>query len=298
MDTCHDVLDECTRRRSRVCVTPKQKFFRKACPSLSISESSGAPLTLWSGIRPAGAGNQRTSGLASGRSVTSRSTAASTARSVDGPASSKGAPLLLPIPRKDTCESSSGTPMARGKAGMTPAHTNAGTTPGVKRTIFRKGTRGTPLARDLLGASAGMTPMFTKKNSMDSIDESIYQSGVQTPSDAVTKAKALKEFVKRMLKGANMQAMIPGGSMKNVWVVLDKKLSALTVTVDAHQRRIPLDQIDDISIGQDAQGELSLRIDEHCVTLLLQDGQGVAFYFEDTDERDTFAECLSMVMVQ
>lgn len=73
---------------------------------------------------------------------------------------------------------------------------------------------------------------------------------------------------------------------------------SLIVALDGQERRIQLEQIDDISVGCDAQEQLSVRVDDHCVSLLLEDGRGLTLHFEDTEQCNTFAECLSKVMVQ
>jgi hypothetical protein len=184
--------------------------------------------------------------------------------------------------------------MAHKKAGMTPG--NAGATPatGVKRPFFRKGTRGTPLTRNV--GTAGMTPMNCDTLTSASCARGILESG--TPSDAVTQAKTMTDFVRTMMKGSQMTAKTPGGSMKDVQVALDKTLSSLMVTRDGQERCIPLEQIDDISIGQDAEGQVSVRVDDQCLTLLLEDGRCLTLHFEDVDECNAFAECLSKVMAQ
>merc|ERR1712159_453166 len=99
-----------------------------------------------------------------------------------------------------------------------------------------------------------------------------------------------------MGNGSQMVAMTPGGSLKDIQIFLENKLSQLTVALNGQKRSIPLDYIDDILVGQDAQGQLSSEMDDHCVTLLLEDGHDLTLYFEDVDECNAFAECLSKVM--
>jgi hypothetical protein len=214
--------------------------------------------------------------------------------SVDDPVPSTGAPLCLPIPSKVGVvrQGTRGTPLANKKAGMTPA--NAGSTPatGVKRRIVRKGTRGTPLTRNV--ATAGMTPMNCDILGSANFEQST--SSVLTPSDAVTQGKSMTKFVKTMMKGSHMMARTPGGSMKDIQIAFDNKLSSLMITRDGQECCIPLEQIDDIAIGQDAEGQVSVRVDDQCVTLLLEDGRGLTLHFEDLDESNAFAECLSKLM--
>jgi len=301
VDACHSVkADDCQRietctnvlakfSKSHACAGGNAKHFVRARPS---SEMSDAPLALWSGIRPANGGKKEILDLTSSQSMITKGTEAATSGSVDNGAPSTGVPLLLPIPSKVGIvrQRTRGTPLAHKKAGMTPK--NAGMTPanGVKRCIFRKGTRGTPLARLL--QTAGMTPMTHDKHASSSFRGDM----LGTPSEAVTQAKRMTEFVKTMMKGSQMTAMTPGGSMKDIQVALDNKLSSLMVTRDGQERCIPLEQIDDVSIGQDAEGQLSMRVDDHYVTLLLENSRCLTLHFEDEDQAEAFADCMAKMM--
>merc|ERR1719393_591086 len=137
-------------------VCGNMKHSGRACPS---SKLSNAPLALWhdkSPVQAMATGHQEILGLpASRRSATTRSTTATTSRSAECSASLVAVPLLLPIPRKAGRQGSGGMPLVHDKAGTDPA--SAGTpVKAVKKKIFRKGTRGTPLTRNL--RTAGMTP--------------------------------------------------------------------------------------------------------------------------------------------
>jgi len=323
MEACHDALAEC-KKKQRVCTDRNPgsllvdgKFTRRSCPSSKVQD---APLTLWSGIRPAGEGREATSGLVSTRSTRSaRSTMACTSRSIDCPGPSTDAPaLLLPIGARKVGlvrQNTRGTPLAYGQTRMTPANAgitsaSAGVTPAavvksagltpaaVQRGTVRKGTPGISSMQNI--GNAGVMPMNYGKTA-DSLDECALDTGTpsSTPSDAVTQPKVVKEFVKNMMNGIELKARVPGGSMRNVWMFLDDQLSALTVAVEGHKRHILLEQIDDISVGQDEIDRLlSSRVDENFATLFLEDGQGLTFHFDDFEERDKFVKCLSMVIVK
>lgn len=315
IDECQEMLSSRKKRRDHA--TGGAKSSTRSCPSKPASEAPLAfvrapgsldrerlgrePLGLWPVVRLPSA----------------RSTVASTPRSLESAVASSGPALMLPIPSKAPIvrQGTRGTPLSRAVPGAT------GATPknGVVRSIVRRGTRGTPLTRhgsagltphgchDVRLAcertlkrhgSAGMTPLTRDRPpaaNLEEVDESMVDYHSSTPSDGVTRAKVVKAFVKTMVQGSKMKVVVPGGSIRNCWVSLDEELSALSVAKDGHKRHIPLEQIDDISVGQDAEGQ---DVEDHCVTLLLEDGQGITFHFEDMDERDTFAECLSMVVIR
>mmetsp|Transcript_29395 Transcript_29395/g.83675 ORF Transcript_29395/g.83675 Transcript_29395/m.83675 type:complete len:126 (+) Transcript_29395:613-990(+) len=63
---------------------------------------------------------------------------------------------------------------------------------------------------------------------------------------------------------------------------------------DSKKRTVPLEDIREVLVGEDASDEVDLPVDGQCVTLLLSDGSAVGFRFDDIEERDTFALCISM----
>lgn len=303
IDTCKQYL-QCEKRW--ICKDSdserNSKRFVRARPNSTMS--ADAPLALWSGIRGADRAskvvselgrsqpginlesiqsrdNQESAGLVPGASAGRMSSSSRLVESAE--LSSKDPPLMLPIPSKiGACQPN----QVGGMAGMTPGAR------GVKRCLKRKGTRGTPLSRCL--GTAGVTPVPRKQDSLTSLDEG-RPTDAFTPSDGITRPKVITAFLKKMMQGAQMKAVGPGFSKMNVWAFVDDKLTALTIEKDGHKRCIPFEQIDDISVGQEAEGDMPLTIDDDCVTLFIKDGQAFAFHFDDADERDVFAECLFMV---
>mmetsp|Transcript_97095 Transcript_97095/g.274450 ORF Transcript_97095/g.274450 Transcript_97095/m.274450 type:complete len:295 (+) Transcript_97095:114-998(+) len=109
---------------------------------------------------------------------------------------------------------------------------------------------------------------------------------------------AVKNFVRTYVKGRDMSVLSLNGGIAMCHASLDRKLSTLSLQrcgkKDAKKRGIPLEDINEICIGEEAGDDVELAVDGMCVTLLLQDGQAVGFRFDDIEERDTFALCLSM----
>lgn len=110
--------------------------------------------------------------------------------------------------------------------------------------------------------------------------------------------KVVKEFVRAFVKGRKISVLTANGGVAECFATLDRKLTTFSIqrtgTKNSKKREIPLEQVAEISVGNEAEEELGLPLDDLCTTLLLEDGQGIAFRFEDVESRDTFALCFSM----
>jgi len=110
-------------------------------------------------------------------------------------------------------------------------------------------------------------------------------------------AKAVvKQFVKSYVKGQQVAILSTNGGITKCIATLDRKLTTLSIQRPggSKKRHIPLEAIEEIAIGTEAEDEVDLPLDDNCVTLLLEDGQGVGVSFCNVEERDTFALCISM----
>lgn len=111
--------------------------------------------------------------------------------------------------------------------------------------------------------------------------------------------QVVKKFVRDIVKGVTLEVLCAGGSATEIAVVsLDRKLRTMYMQragkKDAKRRQIRLEQVIEIAVGSDVREEVELPVDDHCVTLLLDNYQALSFRFPDVEERDTFALCLSM----
>lgn len=117
--------------------------------------------------------------------------------------------------------------------------------------------------------------------------------------DAVTleAQKVIKQFVKTMVKGMEVNVLSLDGNTVACCVQLDKKLTMLSIQranrSDAKKRQMPLETIVEVIVGEDVHGT-PLPTNDMSVSLLINDGQCIAVVFEDIEFRDTFALCLSM----
>jgi len=108
----------------------------------------------------------------------------------------------------------------------------------------------------------------------------------------------VKAFVRGLVKGRPMEVLASSGGTATCTVFLDRKLTTLSLAragkEDAKKRNVPLQEISEITVGEESGLEFGLPTTDLCVTLVLENGQAIAFAFEDEEKRDTFALCLSM----
>lgn len=120
----------------------------------------------------------------------------------------------------------------------------------------------------------------------------------ETAGDVGAAQKVVADFVKRFVKGVPLKVLSVSGGEAECIATLDRKLTSLSIArsakKDAKKRSILLADVLEICIGQDTTEETDFQLDDGCVTLFLNDGSAVAFRFEDDEQRDTFALCMSM----
>lgn len=123
-------------------------------------------------------------------------------------------------------------------------------------------------------------------------------TAASTTPDVNQAQQVVKHFVKSIVKGQPVSVLAVTGGVAECVVSLDRKLTTLSLQragrKDAKKRAVPLEDICEICVGEDAGEEVELPLDEHCVTLMLEDGNALGFQFDDLESRDTFALCLSM----
>lgn len=126
------------------------------------------------------------------------------------------------------------------------------------------------------------------------------RTGTADGSDAGSKeqrqqAKAtIKEFVKEMVRGKDLNVMTQSGQLKMCTASLSRGLNVFRIKVGAHTRSIELPDIDKICVGQQVEG-VSTPLDEFCVTLMLASEDCITFRFDNHEARDVFAACLHMI---
>jgi len=110
-----------------------------------------------------------------------------------------------------------------------------------------------------------------------------------------------EELARSFTSGRLLTLLSKNGSSCECIASLDSKLTALALRFSPHSGAedslIDLQKIERICIGEDAGDDIIASLDELCVTLLVENGDVYSFRFDDVDERDTFAFCLTMFIV-
>ncbi|CAE7227616.1 unnamed protein product [Symbiodinium natans] len=110
--------------------------------------------------------------------------------------------------------------------------------------------------------------------------------------------KAISAFTKDLVRGRKVGVVALNGSAVDCWIALDKQLRYLVIQrlgkKEAKRRAVSLESVDQVCIGDEAQEESGLPLNDLCVCFLLQEGQAIAFNLGNLQERDTFALVMSM----
>eukprot|EP00931_Biecheleriopsis_adriatica_P064812 TRINITY_DN39502_c0_g1_i1.p1 TRINITY_DN39502_c0_g1~~TRINITY_DN39502_c0_g1_i1.p1 ORF type:complete len:411 (+),score=121.57 TRINITY_DN39502_c0_g1_i1:31-1263(+) len=110
--------------------------------------------------------------------------------------------------------------------------------------------------------------------------------------------KLVKRFVQKMVKGRELKMLSTTGRCLNCLVTLDRDIRNLSIQLagkkDAKQRFVALKSIEEICVGREVAEDIELPVDDFSVTLVLDEGQAIAFELDDEESRDTFALCMGM----
>lgn len=106
-------------------------------------------------------------------------------------------------------------------------------------------------------------------------------------------AEVLQAFIQNMLQGHAIQVCSTNGSCVECIISLDTCITTLFIQragrKGAKPRSVPLGTIEQVVVGTDIPVDVDLPLDDNCATLLLLDGQAVAFRLRDANERNLFA---------
>lgn len=112
----------------------------------------------------------------------------------------------------------------------------------------------------------------------------------------------VKDFVKTMVRGRQLAAVLPSGEVRACFCALNRGLDKLQIRAaekDRHGRTVPLQNIAEIVVGSDKSASaategLETPLDNLSVTLVLETDECITFRLEDVESRDKLAACLTM----
>lgn len=116
----------------------------------------------------------------------------------------------------------------------------------------------------------------------------------------------VKDFVKTMVRGRQLSAVLPTGQVRVCFCALNRSLDKLQIRAnqkDKHGRTVPLQSISEVVVGSDKSRSavmegLQTPLDDMSVTLVLETEECITFRLEDIESRDKLAACLTMFSVQ
>lgn len=118
------------------------------------------------------------------------------------------------------------------------------------------------------------------------------------PGDQADAQRIVKNFVKSIVRGQEVEVLSTSGGSATCTVSLNKKLTIMTLQrgKSGKKREIPLETIKEVAIGSHAAESVpELPIDDMCVTFVLVDNGGVLSYrFANNEDRDIFAMCVAL----
>jgi len=105
--------------------------------------------------------------------------------------------------------------------------------------------------------------------------------------------KIIDGFVRTMVAGRDLPTISTAGEGLSK-VQLDGDVTTLFVQSRGKRREIAIESIETISLGEEVPDDVTWDVDDLCVTLLVEESDGVSFRLADMEDRDTFALVLGM----
>lgn len=108
--------------------------------------------------------------------------------------------------------------------------------------------------------------------------------------------KMMKDFIKDILCGVNLDIVLDDGSKESCRCQLDSALSTISLRVQDIVQTISLLDIEDVFSGSDiGHVHTTTPLDELCATLKMRSDRCVSFKFTDVRSREHFATCMKVL---
>lgn len=106
--------------------------------------------------------------------------------------------------------------------------------------------------------------------------------------------KLVKEFVREMVKGKEMNVLRADGSHMSVKCGLTRSLDTLRIKSGAETRHLSLNEVEKVLQGAPEElSDLETPLDEACATLVLQN-ECISFKFMEQEKAELFTLCLNL----
>lgn len=131
--------------------------------------------------------------------------------------------------------------------------------------------------------------------SMASTTVQRYSEHLSGPKKSSAEMKQLvKEFVREMVKGKEMNVLRADGSLMSVKCGLTRSLDTLRIKSGSESRQLGLKEVEKVLTGAPEElGDLETPLDEACATLVLSN-ECISFKFADQERAEVFTLCLNL----
>mmetsp|Transcript_126563 Transcript_126563/g.253022 ORF Transcript_126563/g.253022 Transcript_126563/m.253022 type:complete len:204 (-) Transcript_126563:122-733(-) len=144
----------------------------------------------------------------------------------------------------------------------------------------------------------GVYPHFPLATNTDEMQPALHVAICSEPPAIKNAQDAVKNFVRALVKGYQVELLSVRGGTVKCMAHIDRGLTMLSLErgmpADARRRDIPLQEVQEVLVGEQGGEAFNLQTDDLCVTVVLESQQALAFAFLSEEERDTFALCLAM----
>lgn len=140
-------------------------------------------------------------------------------------------------------------------------------------------------------------PDFSMRSGSDSTNTGrASQSSEQRASDMKKLQGVIRDFVKEVLRGIELDVVLEDGSCMSCNCWMDSRLSVLSLRVRDVVREICMSDIDQICSGKELKTiRTTTPLDKNCTTFVLANDQCVTFKFPDVQAREHFATCMKVL---
>jgi len=107
--------------------------------------------------------------------------------------------------------------------------------------------------------------------------------------------KAMKTFVRSMVRGQRMGVVSPDGQLRTCNCSLDKRLKHFVIELNGSVRKIALLELAEVYQAKEP-ADIDTPLDDLCSTLMLESGECITFHFSDVQTRENFAMCLQILV--
>eukprot|EP00931_Biecheleriopsis_adriatica_P102502 TRINITY_DN77465_c0_g1_i1.p1 TRINITY_DN77465_c0_g1~~TRINITY_DN77465_c0_g1_i1.p1 ORF type:complete len:428 (-),score=104.42 TRINITY_DN77465_c0_g1_i1:43-1326(-) len=147
-----------------------------------------------------------------------------------------------------------------------------------------------------LSARSGRSEGAASMKSVASTRIHHFQEGLSGPKKSSSEIKKLvKDFVREMVKGREMNVLCQDGSMVPVKAGITKALDTLRMKSQGTSRNVLLADVETCITGESEElSDLETPLDDCCATLVLNGSECISFKFAEQKRAELFTLCMNL----